>query len=246
MTVRSFAIGLFVAPFCSGTLLLGAPITYDLSSDWEDILSSGNDGSTSWSIQYNTTAMTVGGIPYWGLPGTPNDASTSLYSIYPVGAVRISQFWEDNPVGSIIAHVPYDSSNHDRIVWTSPIDGNVNIDAELWHPENIGHASRSTTWRILFDNEVLATGTFGGTASGKQYIGPNDPLRPGIPEFEIVAGQTIILDFCNGNDWDYPAFVGMNLAITIDSGTPIPEPMTIILMGCTFAAPCIFRRRRTT
>ncbi len=217
MTVRNDrALCLAVSFFCAGAALWGGTITYDLSAAWDDIMSTGNNGSSGWSVKFCGQAMPVGDL-YWA----GGALGLSVGAVPGVLRASADDFLPGSRMGDIIAHVGYGCGNYLDIVWTSPTAGIVDIAASLWHAANYyGHEFRATNWQLVGSvGNKLASGTFGGELSDQTYYGPYNRLALAIHYgLALSAGDTLVLRLSMYDNWTgAPAFAGVNFAVTLET-----------------------------
>ncbi len=217
MTVRNHRVlCLAVSILCAGAALWGATITNDLSAAWDDILNTGNNGSSGWSVQFCGQAMPVGDL-FWA-----GDAlGLSVGGVPGVLRTSADDFLPGSKKGDIIAHVGYGSGNYLDFVWKCPTAGVVDIAASLWHPVNyFGHEFRATNWQLVGSvGENLASGTFGGELSDQTYYGPNNRLALAIHVgLALSAGDTLVLRLSMYDNWTgAPGCAGVNFAVTLET-----------------------------
>lgn len=121
-----------------------------------------------------------------------------------------------DPLGSGPFFINNPTSGEYQLVTISANDGGGN--ADLW----VGTASGGTRWNIS--------------------IAPGATIN-----FDVAAGQNIVLYAWDWYDYDNPAdaWTEVELDQVTNSGTPTPEPASLVLLGSgLLALACICFRRR--
>jgi hypothetical protein len=217
-----------------------ASVIYDLGADWSDV----NNPNGPWTYREGLNALPhqddwgggLGGQPGWADPGL---LPPWFKAVSVVGGLD----WQ---IGDIVVHTTDPNGGNPNglanVIWTSPIDGTIDITGSLWNPRNIG---RSNHWSLLLNGTELTGGDlFSGDghdrANPYNFVNGTD-MPASLSNLSVHAGDVVMLQFQRTSvDGD---FVGANLAI---QATAVPEPSAMLLtaIGLTGVAVRRWRKRR--
>jgi len=232
-TSRWFFILFFIMGSASSAQ---AQVTYDLRTDWSDVLNP--NGVWTYSQGIVPSPLPSG---TWSSDFTPQTAWVGSFPTVWMRTQSTAGF--DVQVGDIVTHSSTTTGfTTSTVIWTSPATGTVDIDGGVWMIRDIG---RFTHWEL--SKNIF--GTFfsdGFFSSGAPYNRANpfnlDNGTGGtLDSIPINAGDKISLSFLVGGQFgDYD---GVNLSITL---TAVPEPSVLVLvnMGLGAGAVFIYRRRK--
>ena len=152
-------------------------------------------------------------------------------------------------IGDVVVHstdaINGPSSGVSNVIWTSPINGVIDISGAVWMARDIG---RSNTWELLLNGVSLTSGA----------ISSGDPFDRDNPfDFAVGSGGPSVLDdiaVSVGDEIELRIVktsgagdvVGVKLAITPFVDVPIPglTQWGLILMAGALATAVLWQRRR--
>ncbi len=204
---------------------------WDLASDWSDV----SNLNGVWTYREGSNAL-----PHVANIGAPLTAfnqeawagSGSVGSFLPLWAkLQVNPGDRDLAIGDVFMHST-DGSNGGgngvgNVIWTSPIDGIVDVTGNAWMTRDIG---RSNQWTLKLNGVALSGGNI---SSGDPYSRANPfefingsggpSVLAGIP---VSVGDVFRLDIVKTSG---PGdFAGVNLTIT---ETVVPIPPAVLLFG---------------
>ena len=227
--------------------------TNDLEADWSDA----SNPNGVWTYREGTDALPS--VPDW----TPLSIAPSVQPAWApsVTSGNYLPAWlkstTDNPegmdflVGDVVVHST-DALNGafsgvSNIIWTSPINGAIDISGAVWMARDIG---RSNTWELLLDGVSLTSGA----------ISSGDPFDRDNPfDFAAGSGGPLVLDDIAVSIGDvielrivktsgFGDIVGVKLTITpyliVDMPIPGLTQWGLILMAALLATVLLWQGRR--
>ena len=250
MIVIALATALAILPAESS---FASATTNDLETDWSDT----SNPNGVWTYREGTDALPS--VPNWTpLPVAP--------SVQPAWAPSVSSgnflpAWfkstTDNPigmdflVGDVVVHstdaLNGQFSGVSNVIWTSPINGVIDISGAVWMARDIG---RSNIWELLLNGVSLTSGV----------IFSGDPFDRDNPfDFAAGSGGPLVLDDIAVSNGDVIELrivktsgsgdiVGVKLTITppliVDMPIPGLTQWGLILMAALLATVLLWERRR--
>jgi hypothetical protein len=211
-TVRLLPLGVSIA----------SAATFDLATDWSD---DANPNGV-WTYREGTNALPF--VPYWPYLASPDEQSAWAPSAEPEKNLPAwFQSNSNNPegldflLGDVVVHSTDESngalSGVANVIWTSPINGVIDISGAVWMARDI---NRSNRWTLLLNEVILTSGDiFSGDRFNRSKPFPFAKGSGGPKALKRIAvsiGDVIELRIEKTSDWgDY---VGVNLTITEGRG----------------------------
>ena len=200
--------------------------TYDLVTDWSD---AANPNGT-WTYREGVNALPhvaawenmlgtyTGSQPGWA----DSEVGTSRLPVW-YQSLDLESFVHDFEAGDVAVHTTDDTNGvgngNANVVWTSPIEGTVDVSGTVWMGREIG---RSNDWFVYKNATLLSQGSI---ASGDAFSRANPfELTDGstgpdpFTDVPVAVGDVIRLEFAKTST--FGDLVGVNLSILVASLAP--------------------------
>jgi hypothetical protein len=196
--------------------------TFDLSTDWSDAA----NPNGVWTCREGINSLPH--VPYWPYLASPDEQPAWAPSAEPgYNLPAWFQSNSDNPegldflLGDVVVHSTDDSngisSGVANVIWTSPINGVIDISGAVWMARDI---DRSNRWTLLLNEVTLTSGDiFSGDRfnRSKPFVFAKGSGGPkALKRIAVSIGDVIELRIERTSEWG--DFVGVNLTITEGCG----------------------------
>jgi hypothetical protein len=212
----------------------GETVLADLTSDWSFTTNpnpgtygtwSYNQGNTPLSQISDWAGVASATIPGWGPPANePGDFLPFWTQATSQDAGALN-----SPVGTVVVHstdqANGDSNGPANATWTSGVAATVTISGELWWPGI--NPGRLNDWALVVGGTTLASGTIPQDGSNSA----SNPITFGVSNVPLTPGEQVQIYVTQDPTSPYGNFTDLDLKITEQTATAVPEPASLTLLG---------------
>ena len=197
------------------TALGASAATYDAAVDWNPP----NNPNGTWSYRSGSTPL-----PYQ--PSVVPLGGAGGYAPSPAWEYFLPLFWSAGGGADIYVH-SYDPGNgksatgEAALVWTSPINGKIDISGYLYYAQDQLQRSNDINLSLGGNSLLVATVAY------DQHQDFANRLPLSFSQLEVAAGEQLVLTFIRSPGQPYGTVTAFNVDIV---ATAVPEPATGLLM----------------
>ncbi len=205
-----------------------ADVIYDLKSDFSESQNANGtwtyrDGNDTLASAANWNSL---GVNAWadGQTAEPAwlQAPTDNFNSFDVGQGDIIIRTADGEVYDCSCSEDFNPTN---VIWTSDIDGQVNITGNIW---KIRDTIEKTYWKLSLNGQMLVEGSL-RSDDGNDSVNPQSFTEDeDLENIQINQGDVLMLAVYNAAG--YGDFAAANLTITMPT-QEVPEPTALAMIS---------------